>query len=140
MTCNTLKFNLTPLSINLSFGIVEPSDTNLSFVMNEPLQIGVTDVQVENNSIVDGTIANLNLGQGLSFQNQELILTLNDTQEINPKNMSLNQQQGIKLFVEENGILKQVSLNNLDYSKIKVQEIEDLSEVNVGDFIFVKGV
>lgn len=140
MTCNTLKFNLTPLSINLSFGIVEPSDTNLSFGMNEPLQIGVTDVQVEGNSIVDGTIANLNLGQGLSFQNQELILTLNDTQEINPKNMSLNQQQGIKLFVEENGILKQVSLNNLDYSKIKVQEVEDLSEVNVGDFIFVKGV
>lgn len=140
MTCNTLKFNLTPLSINLSFGIVEPSDTNLSFGMNEPLQIGVTDVQVEGNSIVDAAIANLNLGQGLSFQNQELILTLNDTQEINPKNMSLNQQDGVKIYIEENGILKQVSLNNLDYSKIKVQEIEDLSEVNVGDFIFVKGV
>lgn len=140
MTCNTLKFNLTPLSINLSFGIVEPSDTNLSFGMNEPLQIGVTDVQVEGNSIVDGAIAHLNLGQGLSFQNQELILTLNDTQEINPKNMTLNQQDGVKIYIEENGILKQVSLNNLDYNKIKVQEIEDLSAVNVGDFIFVKGV
>lgn len=140
MTCNTLKFNLTPLSINLSFGIVEPSDTNLSFGMNEPLQIGVTDVQVEGNSIVDGAIAKLNLGQGLSFQNQELILTLNDAQEINPKNMTLNQQDGVKIYIEENGILKQVSLNNLDYNKIKVQEIEDLSAVNVGDFIFVKGV
>ena len=140
MTCNTLKFNLTPLSINLSFGIVEPSDTNLSFGMNEPLQIGVTDVQVEGNSIVDAAIAKLNLGQGLSFQNQELILTLNDAQEINPKNMTLNQQDGVKIYIEENGILKQVSLNNLDYNKIKVQEIEDLSAVNIGDFIFVKGV
>lgn len=140
MICNTLKFNLTPLNINLSFGMDEPSDTNLSFEMDEPLQIGVTDVQVEGNSIVDNAIANLNLGQGLSFQNQELILTLNDTQEINPKNMSLNQQDGVKIYIEENGILKQVSLNNLDYNKIKVQEIEDLSKVNVGDFIFVKGV
>ena len=122
--CNKLKFTITPI------------EQTLTFDMREPQTVGVTDIQIDGTSILDDGVANINLGQGLTFDN-ELKLSITDVEEVNPLQLSIPQQQTITLYVEQDGVLKKINLNNLDYSKIKVQDVEDLSKVNVNDIIFV---
>lgn len=57
--------------------------------------------------------------------------------EINCKEMSIIEQGSAMIYVDNNGTPSRVSANNLDYSKITVQNSENLDNVREKDFAFI---
>lgn len=81
----------------------------------------------------------LKMGSGLSLVDDELSLRIDNLPEIDPRNLSIGEQEHLKIYIFDDDTLKQASLNDLDYSKITVQQTGDLSKVRTGDFVFAKG-
>lgn len=96
--------------------------------------IGVKDVRVNGESIVHDDVAELTLGGGMGFVQGELTLSVGDTPEIVPKELTLGEQDNVQLLVIDNGVVKHTNLNNLDYSKISITN--DLNQVRNGDYLF----
>lgn len=96
---------------------------------------GVKDVKVNGQSIVNSEdVAELTLGGGMDFVQGELTLSVGDTPEIVPKELTLGEQENVQLLVIDNGVVKHSNLNNLDYSKLTITN--DLSQVRNGDYLF----
>ena len=120
-SCNFLDFDIS----------IE--DTEIEFEISS--FDGIKDVTINGQSIVNNdNVAELTLGAGLAYTNSELTLSVGDTPEIVPKELTLGEQENVQLLVIDNGVVKHSNLNNLDYSKLTITN--DLSQVRIGDYLF----
>ena len=99
----------------------------------------IKDMKVDGISIVQDKEVNITLGDGLSFNNGQLSIQLGNLPEVVPKGLSLGEQDAIHLLAEKgDGTKAYVSASQLDYTRLKVQEEENLSKIGVNDFLFIK--
>ena len=95
---------------------------------------GVKDVKINGQSIVNDDVAEITLGTGLTFNNGEITLSVANAPFVRPKEMSLGEQEETKIIIIDNGVVKQTTLNDLDYSKLS--RTNNLNEVRIGDYLF----
>lgn len=128
------------LSIDNTGGEGTPLSLITSGAVQAALSSKVSDVTVNGISTVLNGVAAISLGDGLKYNaaNKSISISLEDLSEIVPKQYTLAQQTNMMTLVNYNGTLSGASLNNLDYSKLKVVNREDLSIINVDDFLFLK--
>ena len=98
----------------------------------------VTDVKVNNQTIVENHVASLSFDDGMSVSNNTVRLSFGGLPEIAPKTLLPSQQEEVILVGERNGVISKINLGKLDYTRLKVQEEEDLTQVSINDFLFVK--
>ena len=64
-------------------------------------------------------------------------LTLDGLEEVNPRSLTLTQQDSLKIAAEYNGDMVYVKASGLDYSRIRIATQEsDEGAAREGDFIF----
>lgn len=145
---NDLTVNLKPNTTELQSDLdTDRMELNASLT-STPIQLsaelgsvhssGIIDVRVDDTSIVRNQVAFLTLGDGLAFRNGALQLDINKGEKIVPKGLSIARQEELTLIINDKGVTKHTTVNDLDYSKMTVQETEDLTNVRINDFIFVK--
>ena len=96
--------------------------------------IGIKDVTINGQSVVNNDVAEIVLGGGLAMIQGEITLSIGDAPRVIPKEMTIGEQEETKIIIIENGVVKQTNLNDLDYSKIAVTN--DLNKVRNGDYLF----
>jgi len=98
----------------------------------------VGDVKVNDMSILGNDYsANLTLGAGMTFSDSQVKLTTSNLSETVPKSKTLDEQDSIRLFAEEDGETKFVKASELGYARLSIaQDDSDESYARSGDFIF----
>lgn len=126
-----IKAELSVSQPTLSAEVSVPQSVHVSY--------GIDDIRIDGESVVTNKVGEIKLGDGLDFKNGKIALSLDNASSVNPKTMSLDNQNGLSLFMQNsNGDIVKSSVNNLDYTKLKVVNREDLSLINVNDFLFIK--
>jgi len=140
-TFRTLKMESTTELYNIHdlVGLTYELDdgTEGGETVRQPLPI-VSDVVINGVHLNESSEVIITLGEGLKFENNQLSLTTSTMQKVVPKNLTLSQQEDVHLTAFKDGTRSYVSASDLDYTRLKVQQQEDLSAVAVNDFIFVK--
>ena len=100
----------------------------------------VQDITLDGVSIVSNSVAELTLGQGLvSPSTGEIALSLGGLQSVSLTPMTVAQQAGYKLYLEDtSGDGYKISATDLGYTKMKVVDADDPDIVGINDFLFVK--
>lgn len=106
----------------------------------------VTDVIVNGESVVkedhtvELTIPSYSSGEGITIGTDNSIsIDLSEAQELNPKEINIGEQNKHSIVVmNQNGKVEKLPVGNLDYTRLKVVNTDDLSVVGVNDFIFLE--
>ena len=104
--------------------------------------VSVTGMTLNGTSVVVDTIGTLTTSNGIASNGGNIKLSLSGVATIAPKSMSLSDQSQVKIYLDQNGTTKTTSINDLDYTKLRVVESSGeaagLSSINTQDFLFVK--
>lgn len=134
MESTTKLYNVTNLT-----GVEYELDDGTSSQSEAKTMSIISDVKVNGLSIADRNgVVELSLSGGIGANGSSLSLTTDRLQEVVPKTLGVGEQEGIRLFAEKNGVPSYVSAANLDYSKLSVMDSENLNEVRMNDFLFLK--
>lgn len=97
------------------------------------------DVRINGISMLNSmNIAEISLGPGFALADNTVRLSTFGLNKTVPRDMSLLDQDDVRLLAERNGETTYVRASDLDYTRMRVVQTEDETNTRNGDFIFKK--